>query len=234
MKAIILSAGYGKRLQPLTFSCPKPLLKINNNETLLSNTMKFLESFGIKEIVINVHHLGEQIIEYVNKKNFNLKINIIEEKKEILDTGGGVLNAISYFSNNPFIIINPDTIWNFNYLNKLKQMKENFLANKNSKCSLLVVKKEKSFDKSYKGDFNLNKNLINRDDKNSLEYIYTGLQIVNPEIFSKFDIKIFSMNKIWDKLIIKKQLHGLESNVNFLHVSNLDVYKSLLKTNFKY
>ena len=87
MKAMILSAGYGKRLQPLTLNSPKPLLKINN-ETLLSNTIKFLESFGTKEVVINVHYLGQQIIEYLNKKKFNLKINIIEEKKKILDTGG--------------------------------------------------------------------------------------------------------------------------------------------------
>ena len=108
-KAMILAAGFGKRIQPLTLSCPKPLLKINE-ETLLSNTIRFLELFGIKEVVINVHHLREQIIDYVSKKNFNLKINIIEEKEKILDTGGGVLNAIQHFSNNPFLIINPDTI----------------------------------------------------------------------------------------------------------------------------
>jgi len=233
MKAMILSAGYGKRLQPLTLSCPKPLLRINN-ETLLSNTIKFLESFGIEEVVINVHYLGQQIIDYISKKKFNLKINIIEEKKEILDTGGGVLNAINYFSNKPFVIINPDTIWDPNYLKKLKQMKENFFIKKNSKCSLLVVKKGKSFDKSYKGDFNLKENLINRDDKNNLEYIYTGLQIINPEIFSQFNSKVFSINKIWDQLILEKQLNGLEIDINFLHVSTLEVYKNLLKKNFKH
>ena len=158
----------------------------------------------------------------------------MKRKKKILDTGGGVLNALNYFSNNPFIIINPDTIWNSNYLKKLKLMEKNFFNNKASKCLLLVVKKGNSFDKSYKGDFNLKENLINRDDKNNLQYIYTGLQIVNPEIFSDSENEVFSMNKIWDRLIVKNQLNGLESDINFLHVSNFEIYKSLLKKNFKY
>jgi len=67
MKAMILSAGYGKRLNPLTLDCPKPLLKIGN-ETLLSNTLKFLKQYGIKEVVINVHYLGDKIEEYIKKK----------------------------------------------------------------------------------------------------------------------------------------------------------------------
>ena len=140
--AMILAAGFGTRLHPLTFEHPKPLLKIGN-VTLLSNAIKFLELFGIKQVVINVHYLGEQIIDYINKKkfnliinmvvekekilsnnNFNLNIRIVEEKNEILDTGGGVLNAIKYFSNQPFLIINPDTIWSQNYLNDVKLFKK--------------------------------------------------------------------------------------------------------------
>ena len=84
-KAMILAAGFGKRLNPLTLNCPKPLLKIGK-ETLLSNTIYFLEQSKIKEVVINVHYLADQIIEYVNKKKFNLKVTIIDEKEKILDT----------------------------------------------------------------------------------------------------------------------------------------------------
>ena len=231
-KAMILAAGFGKRIYPLTLKNPKPLLKIGN-ETLLSNALKFLELFGIKQAVINVHYLREQIVEYLDKSQFNLTINIVNEKDKILDTGGGVLNAIQHFSNEPFLIINPDTIWNSYYLEELKLMEKAFFENEKDKCSLLVVNKKKSFDQSFKGDFSLENNLINRKDKNNLNYIYTGLQIIKPEVFSSLYTKIFSINKIWDKLIESNELYGMESNIDFLHVSTLDIYKSLLEKKFK-
>ena len=231
-KAMILAAGFGKRIYPLTLKNPKPLLKIGN-ETLLSNALKFLELFGVKQAVINVHYLREQIVEYIDKSQFNLIINIVNEKDKILDTGGGVLNAIQHFSNEPFLIINPDTIWNSHYLEELKLMEKAFFENEKNKCSLLVVNKKKSFDQSFKGDFSLENNLINRKDKNNLNYIYTGLQIIKPEVFSSLYTKIFSINKIWDKLIESNELYGMESNIDFLHVSTLDIYKSLLEKKFK-
>ena len=231
-KAMILAAGFGKRIYPLTLKNPKPLLKIGN-ETLLSNALKFLELFGIKQAVINVHYLREQIVEYLDKSQFNLTINIVNEKDKILDTGGGVLNAIQHFSNEPFLTINPDTIWNSHYLEELRLMEKAFFENEKNKCSLLVVNKKKSFDQSFKGDFSLENNLINRKDKNNLNYIYTGLQIIKPEVFSGLDTKIFSINKIWDKLIKSYELYGMESNIDFLHVSTLNIYKSLLEKKFK-
>ena len=228
-KAMILAAGFGKRIHPLTRKLPKPLLKIGNT-TLLSNALKFLELFGISEVVINVHYLGEQIVDYINKNKFNLIINIVKEKDTILDTGGGVLNAIQYFSKEAFLIINPDTIWSSHYLEELKLMQKIFFENK-KKCLLLVVNREKSFDKSLKGDFNLKNHLINRKNKDNLEYIYTGLQIIKPEIFSDINEKVFSINRIWDKLIANKELNAIESNIDFLHASTLDIYKALLKKN---
>ena len=229
-KAMILAAGFGKRINPLTLKQPKPLLKIGN-ETLLSNTLKFLEQLGIKLIVVNVYYLGEQIIDYINKNKFNLTIKIVKEKDKILDTGGGVLNAIQYFSNEPFLIINPDTIWNSYYLKELKVMEKAFFENKKSKCSLLVVNKKKSFDQSFKGDFNLKNNIISRNDEDDLNYIYTGLQIIKPEVFSDLDLKVFSINKIWNNLIKINELYGMESNIDFLHVSTLAIYKNLLEKN---
>ena len=223
-KAMILAAGFGKRLNPLTLNCPKPLLKIGK-ETLLSNTINFLEQSKIKEVVINVHYLGDQIIEYLNKKKFNLKIIIINEKEKILDTGGGICNALKHFNEN-FLCINPDTIWNLNYIKELKQMESNLFLNK-KKSHLLVVDKIKSFDKNLNGDFNLHNGLITRKKGENLKYIYTGLQIINPEIFLNINDKIFSINKVWDKLIQSGQLFALESNIDFLHVSTLDVYKKL-------
>ena len=80
IKAMILCAGFGKRLQPLTFQRPKPLLEIDNH-TLLSNTINFLEKFGIRQVVINIHYLGEQIVDYIKKKNLSLDISIVKEEE---------------------------------------------------------------------------------------------------------------------------------------------------------
>ena len=230
---MILAAGFGKRIHPLTLKHPKPLLKIGN-ETLLSNALKFLHLFGIREVIINVHYLSEQIVDYINRNQFNLTINIVEEKDKILDTGGGVLNAIQHFSNLPFLTINPDTIWNSYYIKELKLMEKSFFKNEKNKCSLLVVNKKKSFDQSIKADFNLKNNSISRESTDDLNYIYTGLQIIKPNVFYGMDVKIFSMNKIWDKLIKTNELHGFESDIDFFHVSSLDIYKNLLEKKFKH
>ena len=227
-KAMILAAGFGKRIYPLTLKNPKPLLRIGN-ETLLSNTLKFLEMCEIKEVVINVHYLAEQIIDYIKEKKFNLTIKIVKEEARILDTGGGVLNAIKHFSDTPFFIINPDTIWTANYLKEIKLMEELFFQNKKNKCSLLVVNKEKSFDKSFEGDFNLKNNLIHKNKRNNFQYVYTGIQIIKPEVFLNLNSKVFSINKIWDNLIKTENLFGVESKNDFLHISTLNVYKDLVE-----
>tara|TARA_Y100000590_G_scaffold275804_1_gene309637 strand:+ start:284 stop:973 length:690 start_codon:yes stop_codon:yes gene_type:complete len=223
-KAMILAAGFGKRLNPLTLSCPKPLIKIGN-ETLLSNTIKFLEDFGIKQIVINTHYLGDQIKKYINEKKFKSNIIIINEDKKILDTGGGIFNALKYF-NESFLCINPDTIWNTNYIKESKLLENDFFLNKR-KCSLLLVNKVKSFDENLKGDFSLKNGLVTRNKNENLKYIYTGLQIIDPKIFLNISNKIFSINLIWNRLIENNQLFGIESNLDFLHVSTLDIYKQL-------
>ena len=147
--ALILCAGFGKRLNPVTLKIPKPLLKINSI-SMLEKCINLIESIGIQKILINTFYLKDQFSQFLNDKHFNLDIKIIEDGEDILDTGGGVLNAIQYFSNLPFLVINPDTIWSEHYLRELEIMEKLFFENKKNKCKLLIVDKEKSFDKNFK------------------------------------------------------------------------------------
>ena len=142
-----------------------------------------------------------------------------------METGGGILNALTHFDES-FICINPDTIWNLNYVKELKKMENDFFF-KNKKCCLLVVDKKKSFDKNLKGDFNFENGLVKRKNHNNLKYLYTGLQIINPVVFKNIKEKVFSINKIWNELIDKDELYVLESNIDFLHVSTLDIYNKI-------
>ena len=228
-KAIILSAGYGKRLNPMTLSKPKSLLEINK-KTLLENTIHILENFGIKEIVINTHYLSDQINTFIDNKKFSSKIFLMEEHEKILDTGGGVLNAAKKFNNDPFFVLNPDTIWFQSYLDDFKTMEEQYFNN-DYKGVLLVVDKTKSFDKTMKGDFNLKENIIDRN-VSEKRYIYTGSQILSNSVFKNKKIEPFSMNLIWDLLIKNKELLGVKSKQEFLHVTNLKIYNQLIEKKF--
>ena len=228
-KAIILSAGYGKRLNPMTLSKPKSLLEINK-KTLLENTIHILENFGIKEIVINTHYLSDQINTFIDNKKFSSKIFLMEEHEKILDTGGGVLNAAKKFNNDPFFVLNPDTIWFQSYLDDFKAMEEQYFNN-DYKGVLLVVDKTKSFDKTMKGDFNLKENILDRN-VNEKRYIYTGSQILSNSVFKNKKIEPFSMNLIWDLLIKNKELLGVKSKQEFLHVTNLKIYNQLIEKKF--
>ena len=219
---MILAAGLGKRMQPITLKTPKPLIQIDN-KNLLERAIDLLINHGIEEIVINVHHLPDQIKDFINKKKYKVKILIFEERDILLDTGGGILNATRSFKN-PFIVINPDTLWSEVYCNELKDLEDLYLKNK--KPCLLLVNKNLSFDDSFKGDFNLSNGVISRDKSN--EFIFTGLQILDNSVFSFVKEKIFSMNKIWDYLIEKNSLKGSESKQKFYHLNTKEMYHKIL------
>jgi len=109
--ALILCAGYGKRLNPITLTTPKPLLKINQI-TLLENCINLIHSLGINKILINTFYLSEKIEQFLKDRKFNLEIKIINDGSDILNTGGGILNMINSSNEKDFITFNPDTVWN--------------------------------------------------------------------------------------------------------------------------
>lgn len=222
-KAIILAAGFGKRLLPLTKELPKPLLEIGGKK-LIEYSIDLLRENNITEIIINSHYLHEKISEFITKKYPNISLSY---EKNILDTGGGILNAMSFFDQENFFVLNSDTVWTRNYSDDLHKLKEVF-KNGNSKAALLLAHKKDSFDKNLSGDFSLDQNnLLN---KSSNDYIYTGCQLLNPNIFNlKKRGDIFSMNEIWNDLIAQESLNGCLSSCSFLHATNLEIYNQLIK-----
>ncbi len=221
--ALILCAGRGKRLAPLTDHIPKPLLKIKNVH-LLDNALKFAQSIGIKKIKINTFYLSEKIKSFIEKKNYALNIDIINDGPQVLDTGGGIYNLIKNSKEEDFLTLNPDTVWNSNYIRIFNEMEKIYFKN-NIKNLLMVVKKDKSFDIRFKGDFNLIENKLSKGIKN--DFIYTGFQILNRKIFRQINKNIFSMSEIWNKLLNKKELYGYESLNEFVHLTDIEIFKKL-------
>ena len=225
--ALILCAGYGKRLNPLTLTEPKPLLKVNEI-TLLENCINLIEFLGIPKIIINTFYLKDKILDFINERNFDLDIQVIDDGKKILNTGGGILNMMNSSSESDFLTLNPDTLWNKSHVETIQSM-EKFYFLKKIKNILLLVNKNLSFDKKLEGDFNLIENVIKKELHNDL--IYTGCQIINKDIFGSHSIRDFSISEVWNQLISENKLYGYESLESFYHLTNLEVYKEILKNN---
>ena len=225
-KGMILAAGLGKRMQPITLTTPKPLIQIGN-KNLLDRAIELLIDHGVDEIAINVHYLADQIKDFINKKRYKEKITIFHEEQRLLGTGGGILNATKFFKE-PFIVVNPDTLWSNAYLSELRTL-ENLYFKKKRKPCLLLVNRNLSYDSSFTGDFNLKEDMISRD--NSNKFIFTGIQILDQSVFKSTKDKIFSMNKIWNNLISIKSLLGVESNQKFYHLNTREMYDKISSLN---
>ncbi|WP_072090291.1 sugar phosphate nucleotidyltransferase [Candidatus Pelagibacter communis] len=221
--ALILCAGFGKRLNPITLNTPKPLLEIKD-VSMLERCINLIEKLGIQKILINTFYLKDQFSVFLNNKNFNIDIKIIEDGDHILNTGGGIQNMIKDSNEKDFIIFNPDTIWSNNYEDEISKMEKMYFSKKLENI-LLLANKKLSFDKKLKGDFNLKNNLINKDTEK--EFIYIGCQIINKKLFVKEKLENYSILEIWNNLIDQKKLFGYESLKDFYHLTDLDIFKKL-------
>ena len=127
--ALILCAGFGKRLNPITLDTPKPLIELKNI-SMLERCITLLEKLKIKKVLINTFYLKDQFSNFFKNKNFNLEIQVIGDGEKILDTGGGIHNLMKSSDQNDFIVFNPDTIWSTKYYEEILKMEEIYFSNK--------------------------------------------------------------------------------------------------------
>tara|TARA_B100000700_G_scaffold308856_1_gene387107 strand:+ start:88 stop:786 length:699 start_codon:yes stop_codon:yes gene_type:complete len=225
--AMILAAGLGARMKPLTLETPKPLIKVGS-KSLLERSINLLEKYGVEQIIINVHHLADQVEKFILNVKSKVKIIISNEKDLLLDTGGGVKKATKIFGKNPFFVLNPDTLWLNDYQDEIKSLEKIYFESK--KPCLLLVNKRLSFDTSFKGDFNLKNNIVSKDIKN--DFIFTGLQLLDRSYLDMIEKKVFSMNEVWNNLIKNNKLLGLESSQKFYHLNTEEMYNKISSLDF--
>ncbi len=221
--ALILCAGFGKRVQPITDTIPKPLI-IYKNETLLENTIKFLIKLKIEKIKINVFYLKEKIKRFIESKKFPINIEIVDDGETILGTGGGILNLINKSNEKDVLVINPDTIWHDNFISSVEAM-EKIYFEKKIKNILLIVNNKSCFDRRFNGDFEIKNNILFKEKLNNFKY--TGLQIFNEEIITHKKLNYFPISEIWDALLRENKLYGYEHIGEFKHLTDYEIYEKL-------
>ncbi len=220
---LILCAGFGRRMLDLTVNVPKPLLKIKN-KTLLGNTINFFKDIGCNEIFINTHFLHNKIENYISENYKSQSIKIINEPL-ILGTGGGVKNAFNYTSKKNICVVNSDILWNTeNKLDVLKFVSDLY----NIKHCKILLSKDNNFYglKKNIGDFDIKDGKVLKRSKESEIIFYSGLQIVSRSIFENTP-KIFSINKVWEKLITEKNLKGSLISSKILHLGDKNSFHNL-------
>lgn len=229
-KAFIFAAGLGSRMMPLTENTPKPLIKICG-KALLDYSIEMALEAGIKQIAINTFYLAEQVEGHVQKYlERGIDIKIFRES-ERLETGGGLMNAMSFIDFKPIITLNSDVIFRYK-TNPVNRLIKNWNTEK-SDLLMLLSEKQKAVGFYDEGNFDLDSSgFVNSNDKKP--YIFSGLQIINTEILRKYsDEKIFSLSKIFIEKSAQKRISALIHDDYWLHVGDLnglsDAEKFLLK-----
>ena len=222
-KALIFAAGKGTRLKPFTESHPKALALVND-VPLLERNIKYLQSFGVTEFVINVHHFGEQIVEFLEKNNhFGAKIDISDEKDELLETGGGLLFAQKYLENEEnFLIMNADILTDLN-IHELVKFHETLLP-----LATLAVSDRNSSRKLFfnsemvlKGWMNKNSGETKMAEFNSdfKELAFSGIHCINSSIFDKIKRRgKFSIMEEYLDLMFENEILGFQHEARLIDV----------------
>ena len=222
-KALIFAAGKGTRLKPFTDSHPKALALVND-VPLLERNIKYLQSFGVTEFVINVHHFGEQIVEFLEKNNhFGAKIDISDEKDELLETGGGLLFAQKYLENEEnFLIMNADILTDLN-IHELVKFHETHLplatlavSDRNSSRKLFF-----NSEMALKGWMNKNsgETKMAEFNNNFKELAFSGIHCINSSIFDKIKRRgKFSIMEEYLDLMFDNEILGFQHEAKLIDV----------------
>lgn len=227
-QAMILAAGFGKRMLPLTKVTPKPLANINGNPIIYYLIEKFLKK-KIKNIVVNSHYLAKKINNYIDE-NYNGLVNVVHEKK-ILDTGGGIKNALNKnflnINNEPIIVVNGDVFWIDNKNDIIDKLNRYWNPNL---MDVLIVLKEKTSLIGYKGegDFDFLNRALDGVLQNHLKekkYVFCGLQLIKPILFKNENKESFSVKELFFKAMKEKKLFGIVDDGLWFHIGTISDLK---------
>lgn len=223
-RAMIMAAGLGTRMRPLTLDRPKPLVEVQG-KALIDHAIDRLVQAGVTMIVVNVHYQAEKLKAHLAKRR-DVEIRLSEETDVLLGTGGGIVKAMPNFEGKPFFVHNSDSIWVEGIGHALDRMQ--VLWNPGEMDALLLLASMVTalgFEGT--GDFNLDaEGRISRVGEQRMSpFAYPGVQIVHPKMFDNAPSGAFSMNLLWDRAIEKNRLFGVRLDGVWMHVGTADAVK---------
>lgn len=220
-RAMVLAAGLGLRMRPITESLPKPLVRIGG-KTLLDYALDNLAGAGVERAVVNVHHLADQIERHVAGRA-SPQVVISDERDQLLDTGGGVVKALPELGSAPFFHVNADTIWIDGVRSNLVRLAESFDPARMD-ALLLLAPTASSIGYAGRGDFGMTPDgrLRRRAEREVVPFVYAGAALLTPELFRDAPAGAFSLNRLFDRAIEAERLYGLRLDGMWMHVGTPD------------
>jgi MurNAc alpha-1-phosphate uridylyltransferase len=206
--AMVLAAGLGKRMRPLTASRPKPLIEVAG-QSLLDHLLDKLRVAGVENVVVNVHYLADAVEAHLAKNPHGLSIRISDERPLLLETGGGMVKAAPLIDADPFLVVNSDNLWVDGPADTLKLLASHWDGAKMD-ALLLLVPHARASNHGGRGDFHMDRTgrLRRRHRSHVAPFVYTGIQMVSKTLLEGAPDGPFSTNLLWDKAIDRGRCFG--------------------------
>ena len=224
-KAMVLAAGFGVRMRPLTDHMPKPLVRVAGS-ALLDHVLDKLGEAAVTEAVVNVHYLPDQIIDHT-KGRTRPQVIISDERDQVLGTGGAVVKALPLLGDAPFFHVNADTLWIDGAEPNLTRLARHFDPQAMD-AMLLLAPRESSIGYAGRGDFTLapDGRLTRRGEQPSAPYVYAGAAIMSPSLFADAPTGEFSLTRMFDRANEQERLFGLRLDGVWMHVGTPDAVQA--------
>ena len=224
--AMVLAAGLGKRMRPLTATKPKPLIEVAG-KSLLDHVLERLKAAGVHRAVVNVHYLPDAVEAHLAARDHGLDIAISDERLLLLETGGGMVHAAPLIHSDPFLAVNSDNLWIDGPADTLRLLASHW-DDRRMDALLLLVPHARAQNHRGMGDFHMDRHgrLRRRERSHVAPFVYTGIQIVSKRLLEGSPGGAFSTNILWDRAIEEGRCFGAVHQGLWFDVGNPEAIKA--------
>ena len=207
--AMVMAAGIGKRMRPLTATRPKPLVRVAG-KALIDHSLDRIAAAGVEHVVVNVHYLADALEAHLKGQTWPFSIAISDERGQLLETGGGMVKALPLLTGDPILIVNSDNIWTDGPEDSIQNLARHWDGDRMD-ALLLVIRQASATGHGGKGDFHMDPNgqLSRRRLGRVAPFVYTGIQLISPRLLDGAPEGAFSTNILWDRAIAAGRLYGV-------------------------